>query len=98
MRFISLNRLAMPIQAYSLKRGRLVAQITAWCLGNPYSGCREARRPPMRPSNTASGVAADPRVAALRHITADELRGLGTHQIVYLRAGKREGEWVVALY
>ena len=52
----------------------------------------------MRPSNTASGVAADPRVAALRHITADELRGLGTHQVVYLRAGKREGEWVVALY
>ena len=52
----------------------------------------------MRPSNTASGIAADRRVAALRHMTADQLRGLGTHQVVYLRAGRREGEWCVALY
>ena len=52
----------------------------------------------MRPSNTASGIAANRRIAALRHMTADELRDLGTHQVVYLRAGRLEGEWLVALY
>lgn len=52
----------------------------------------------MRPSNTASGIAADRRAAALRHMTANELRGLGTHQVVYLRAGRCEGQWLVVLY
>jgi hypothetical protein len=31
-------------------------------------------------------------------MTTDELRGLGTHQVIYLRAGRRDGEWPVALY
>jgi hypothetical protein len=52
----------------------------------------------MRHSNTASGIAADRGIAARRHMTTDELRGLGTHQVIYLRAGRRDGEWPVALY
>ena len=52
----------------------------------------------MRPSITASENAVDRRTAALRHMTADQLRGLGTHQLVYLRAGMCEGERLLVLY
>ena len=52
----------------------------------------------MRPSTADSGYALDRRTTALRHITADQLRGLGTHQFVYLRAGLYDGARLVMLY
>lgn len=52
----------------------------------------------MPPSNTASGKAADPRTAGRRHVTADQLRDLGTHQFVYLRAGNCDGVRLLVLY
>jgi hypothetical protein len=35
---------------------------------------------------------------ALRHITAEQLRGLGKRQMVYLKSGKRDGKQAFALY
>ena len=52
----------------------------------------------MRPSTAAFGCALDRRTTALRHMTADQLRGLGTHQFVYLRAGLYDGERLVMIY
>jgi hypothetical protein len=52
----------------------------------------------MRPSITASGNGADGQAAALRQMTADQLRGLGTHQVAYLRAGMCDGERLLVLY
>ena len=51
----------------------------------------------MRPSITASGTA-NRRTIVLRHMTADQLRGLGAHQFVYLRAGSCDGERLFVLY
>ena len=52
----------------------------------------------MRPSIAASGKIADRRTAALRQMTVDQLLGLGTHRVAYLRAGTRKGERLVVLY
>ena len=52
----------------------------------------------MRPSPTVSGHVADRRTIALRHMTADQLRGLGAHQFAYLRAGMCDGERLLVLY
>ena len=52
----------------------------------------------MGPFTTTSGHAADRRTIALRHMTADQLRGFGTHQFVYLRAGSCDGERLFVLY
>ena len=40
----------------------------------------------MRPSIAATGKSNDQRTATLRQMTADQLLGLGTHRIAYLRA------------
>jgi hypothetical protein len=40
----------------------------------------------------------DQTIAALRHITAEQLRHLGTRQVVYLRSGIRDGEHAFAVY
>jgi len=40
----------------------------------------------------------DQMIAALRHITADQLRHLGTHQVVYLKAGTCDGEQAFAVF
>lgn len=52
----------------------------------------------MRTSIPASGNAADPRTAVLRQMTADQLRGLGIQEFVYLRAGTCDGERLFVLY
>jgi hypothetical protein len=49
----------------------------------------------MRPSPTDSE---NRPTAALRQITADQLLELGTHQVVYLRAGMGRGERMFVLY
>ena len=40
----------------------------------------------------------DRMVAALRQITAEQLRHLGTHQVVYLKAGTCDGEQAFAVF
>ena len=40
----------------------------------------------------------DQMIAALRHITAEQLRHLGTRQVVYLKAGMHDGELAFMLY
>ena len=40
----------------------------------------------------------DRTIAALRHITAEQLRHLGTRQVVYLKSGLRDGEQAFAVY
>ena len=40
----------------------------------------------------------DQTIAALRHITAEQLRHLGTRQVVYLRSAIRDGEHAFAVY
>jgi hypothetical protein len=40
----------------------------------------------------------DQMIAALRHITAEQLRHLGTHQVVYLKAGTCDGEQAFAVF
>jgi len=52
----------------------------------------------MRPSVIASGNGADRRTAALRQMTAEQLLGLGTHHVVYLRSGTCNGERLLVLY
>ena len=52
----------------------------------------------MRPSLAASGNSFDRRSAALRQIPAEQLLGLGMHQVVYLRAGMPDGGRLFVLY
>jgi hypothetical protein len=52
----------------------------------------------MRPSINASRNGADRQTAALRQMTVDQLLGLGTCQVVYVRAGKCDGERLFVLY
>ena len=52
----------------------------------------------MRHSIAASGKSADRRTAALRQMTADQLLGLGTYRVAYLRAGTYDGERLFVLY
>ena len=52
----------------------------------------------MRPSIAATGKSNDQRTATLRQMTADQLLGLGTHRIAYLRAGTYDGERLFVLY
>ena len=40
----------------------------------------------------------DQTIAALRHITAEQLRHLGTRQVVYLKSGLRDGEQAFAVF
>jgi hypothetical protein len=40
----------------------------------------------------------DQRIAELRHITAEQLRHLGTDQVVYLKAGTCDGERAFAVF
>ena len=40
----------------------------------------------------------DQMIAALRHITPEQLLRLGTRQVVYLRSGMRDGEQAFAVY
>jgi hypothetical protein len=42
--------------------------------------------------------AGDQRTAALRHLTAEQLLHLGTHQVAYLKVGMRDGEMRFVLY
>lgn len=40
----------------------------------------------------------DQRIAELRHITAEQLRHLGTDQVVYLKAGTCDGDRAFAVF
>jgi hypothetical protein len=40
----------------------------------------------------------DQRIAEMRHITAEQLRHLGTDQVVYLKAGTCDGEQAFAVF
>jgi hypothetical protein len=40
----------------------------------------------------------DLRAAALRQMSSEELRSLGTRQVVYLRSGMRNGELAFVVY
>jgi hypothetical protein len=42
--------------------------------------------------------AQDPEIATLRHITAEQLRHLGTRQVVYLKAGTCDGEQAFGVF
>jgi hypothetical protein len=53
---------------------------------------------PSTESGEARHNAGDRRTAALRHMTVEELLHLGTHQVVYLKAGMRDGEMRFVLY
>jgi hypothetical protein len=53
---------------------------------------------PSTESGEARHNAGDRRTPALRHMTAEELLHLGTHQVVYLKAGKYDGEMRFVLY
>jgi hypothetical protein len=53
--------------------------------------------PMSEPGETIIGTG-DQTTAALRHITPEQLLHLGTHQVVYLRAGMRDGEQAFVLY
>jgi hypothetical protein len=53
--------------------------------------------PMSGPGETMIG-AGDQTTAALRQITPEQLLHLGTHQVVYLRAGMRDGELAFVLY
>ena len=55
----------------------------------------------MHPMGDPGETLTDPRdqmIAALRHITAEQLRHLGTHQVVYLKAGTCDGEQAFAVF
>ena len=52
----------------------------------------------MRTSIAASGKTADRRTATLRQMTVDQLLGLGTHRVAYLRAGTYHDEKLFVLY
>jgi hypothetical protein len=47
---------------------------------------------PMSDSGETLTDSQDQTIAALRHITAEQLRNLGARQVVYLKAGTRNGE------
>ena len=53
---------------------------------------------PSTESGEARHNAGDRRTAALRHMTAEELLHLGTHHVVYLKAGMCDGEMRFVLY
>jgi len=53
---------------------------------------------PSTESGDARHNAGDRRTAALRHMTAEELLHLGTHQVAYLKVGMRDGEMRFVLY
>jgi hypothetical protein len=53
---------------------------------------------PMGESGKTMIETGDQTIAALRHITAEQLRHLGTRQVVYLRPGMRDGEQAFAVY
>jgi hypothetical protein len=40
----------------------------------------------------------DQMIARLRHITAEQLRHLGARQVVYLKAGTRDGEQAFVVF
>jgi hypothetical protein len=40
----------------------------------------------------------DQTIAALRHITVEQLRNLGARQVVYLKAGTRNGEQAFGVF
>ena len=52
----------------------------------------------MRPGLNASRNGADKQTAALRRMTVDQLRDLGTCQVAYLRSGTCDGERLFVLY
>ena len=52
----------------------------------------------MRPGLNASRNGADKQTAALREMTVDQLRGLGTCRVAYLRSGTCDGERLFVLY
>jgi hypothetical protein len=53
---------------------------------------------PMGESGKTMIETGDQTIAALRHITAEQLRHLGTRQVVYLKSGMRDGEQAFAVY
>jgi hypothetical protein len=53
---------------------------------------------PMGESGKTMIETSDQTIAALRHITAEQLRHLGTRQVVYLKSGMRDGEQAFAVY
>jgi hypothetical protein len=85
-------------QCYRRKFEQPVMQITLRCLISSILGYLGTGDPSMRRSISASGNGADPQAAALRQMTADQLRGLGAHQVVYLRAGMGNGTRPLVLY
>ena len=55
----------------------------------------------MHPMGNPDGMMVDvrdSRRAALRRMTAEQLLHLGTHQVVYLRSGMRDGERAFVLF
>jgi hypothetical protein len=52
----------------------------------------------MRPGLNASRNGADKQTAALRRMTVDQLRDLGTCKVAYLRASTCDGERLFVLY
>jgi len=53
---------------------------------------------PMGDAGPRLPDARDQTIAALRHITAEQLRHLGTRQVVYLKAGTRGGEQAFVVF
>ena len=55
----------------------------------------------MHPMDEPGETLTDAReqtIATLRHITAEQLRHLGTCQVVYLKAGTRDGEQAFGVF
>jgi hypothetical protein len=53
---------------------------------------------PMSQPGEALTDSCDRTIAALRHITVEELRHLGTHHLVYLKAGTCNGAQAFAVF
>jgi hypothetical protein len=53
---------------------------------------------PMSDPGETLTDAQDPEIATLRHITAEQLRHLGTRQVVYLKAGTCDGEQAIGVF
>ena len=53
---------------------------------------------PMSDSGETLTDSQDQTIAALRHITAEQLRNLGARQVVYLKAGTRNGEQAFGVF
>jgi hypothetical protein len=53
---------------------------------------------PMGKTGETLTDARDQEIAALRHITAEQLRHLGARQVVYLKAGTCDGEQAFVVF